>query len=58
MIRFIWLYHEINLIKKRQIGADLQNHEKQLFFMNFAYGLKAFSYLSLLLCTSGNLQGL
>lgn len=30
MIRFIWLYHEINLIKKRQIGADLQNREKQL----------------------------
>ncbi len=28
-LRFIWLYREINLIKRRQIGADLQNHEKQ-----------------------------
>ena len=30
MFRFIWLYREVNEIKKRQIGADLQNHEKQL----------------------------
>ena len=29
MFRFIWLYREVNLINKRQIGADLQNHEKQ-----------------------------
>ena len=26
----MWLYREINLIKKRRIGAALQNHEKQL----------------------------
>jgi hypothetical protein len=25
----------MNLIKKRQIGADLQNHEKQLFIVNW-----------------------
>jgi len=26
----MWLYREINGIKKRRIGADLQTHEKQL----------------------------
>ena len=26
----MWLYREINLIKKRRIGADLRTHEKQL----------------------------
>ena len=29
-LRFIWLYREMNTIKKRRIGADLQTHEKQL----------------------------
>lgn len=48
----------MDIIKKPQTDANLQIQKKQLFFMNFAYGLKAFSYLSLLLCTSGNLQGL
>lgn len=37
MIRFIWLYHEINIIKKRRIGADLQNHEKQYVVVNKIY---------------------